>query len=182
MYPVSTRQTLNRKYIQSECWYVIYTRPNFEKRVAQNLKELGFLIYLPLQKSLRHWNDRKAWIETPLFRSYVFIKTNLKRKDQAYKVKGILKYVRIGSKLAVLREQEIEWIKQLCLYESKITIEFENLEVGKKVEIREGALKGLTGFLTDVDDNRKVRIHIESLNCFASIQLDYNSISLKNIS
>ena len=182
MNSISNKTSLSREYMDQENWYVLYTRPNSEKRINLKLREFGLLSYLPLQKELRHWNDRKVWIETPLFKSYVFIKANLKEKEKAYKVKGILNFVRVGSKLAVLSEEEIERIKKLCSYEGKITIEFENLEVGKQVEIREGVLKGLTGLLTEVNDNRKVRITIKGLNCFASVAVDFDSISLKYIS
>ena len=68
---------LNRDSVDQDNWYVLYTRPNFEKRINKELNELGFYSYLPLQKELRQWNDRKVWIESPLFKSYLFIKISL---------------------------------------------------------------------------------------------------------
>ena len=124
MYTRTKKINLLRRHIYNECWFVLYTRPNFEKIIDKKLKELGFHSYLPLQKELRHWNDRNVWIETPLFRSYIFIKTNLKKKDRAFKVNGILNYISFGSQLATLSEEEINRIKQLCSYDSRITIEF----------------------------------------------------------
>lgn len=181
MYAMTKKLNLFRRYVEHEHWFVLYTRPNFEKIIDKKLKELGFNTYLPLQKVLRRWNDRILWIETPLFRSYIFIKTNLKKKDRAFKVNGILNYVSFGSQLAVISEQEIERIKQICSYNGKISIEFENLESGNKVEICEGVLKGLKGFLTGIKDNRKIHILIESLNCFASVTIDSDNVSLKYI-
>ena len=177
---------MNNKYVinnyeDPERWYVLYTRPNMEKQVNKNLKAFGFNSYLPLQKELRHWNDRNVWIETPLFRSYVFLKIRFKTKDLVFKVNGILKYVCIGPEFAILTEQEISRIKQLCLYEGKITIDFERLKAGKEVEICEGVLKGLRGCLLEISDNRKIRISIESLNCFASVTIDFDSVSLRYI-
>jgi transcriptional antiterminator RfaH len=183
MHTISNKMDLLRNRIDRECWFVLYTRPNFEKIIHRNLKEQGFHSYLPLQKELRHWNDRTVWIETPLFRSYVFIKTSLKNKDRAFEVNGILNYVSFGSQLAVLNEGEIDKIKRLCLYDGKVTIEFENTGTGKNsVEICDGALKGLRGYLTEAEDNKKVRIYIESLNCFAAVSIDSNSVSFKYIS
>jgi len=40
-------------------WYAIYTRPRAEKQVAERLHEKGIHVYLPLQKKLRQWSDRK---------------------------------------------------------------------------------------------------------------------------
>lgn len=173
---------LNRDSVDQDNWYVLYTRPNFEKRINKELNELGFYSYLPLQKELRQWNDRKVWIESPLFKSYLFIKISLREKDLAFKVDGILRYVRIGSELARLSEQEINRIKQLCMYEGNIIIDYEKVGIGKKVEFSEGVLKGLKGILVETNDNRKVKINIGSLNCFANVIVDFDLISLKYIS
>lgn len=172
---------LLRRHIDNECWLVLYTRPNFEKIIDKKLRELGFNTYLPLQKELRHWNDRSVWIETPLFRSYIFIKTNLKKKDLAFRVDGILNYVSFGSQFSTLSEEEIDRIKQLCSYQGKISIEFENPGLGTKVEISEGLLKGLKGFLVDIDDGSKIHININSLNCFAAVTIDPDSVTLQYI-
>ena len=55
-------------------WYALYTFPRFEKKVYKRLVERGIEAYLPLQKKLRKWKDRKKWIEEPLIRSYIFVK------------------------------------------------------------------------------------------------------------
>jgi transcription antitermination factor NusG len=181
MYTMAKKINLLRRHLNNEYWFVLYTRHNFEKIIYKKLKELGFNAYLPLQKELRHWNDRTVWIETPLFRSYIFIKTNLKNKDKAFRVNGILNYVSFGLQLAVLSEEEIERIKKLCSYAGKVTIELESPEVNSKVEICDGVLKGLKGYLTDVNNSRKIHINIKSLNCFASAMIDSDTVSLKYI-
>ena len=181
MYTESKRINLIRRYVDHEHWFVLYTRPNFEKIIDKKLKELGFNTYLPLQKELRHWHDRKVWIETPLLRSYIFIKTSLKKKDRVFRVNGIVNYISFSSQMAILSEEEIDRIKQLCLYQGKISIEFEQLDVGSKVEICDGALKGLRGLLTTVNNSRKIHINIKSLNCFAAVTIDSNSVSFKYI-
>jgi len=179
---ISRKIDLLKNYVDHEQWFVLYTRSNFEKIIDKKLKELGFYSFLPLRKELRHWNERKVWIETPVFKSYIFIKTKFKKKDQVFKIAGILNYVRFESQLAILSEEEINKIKQLCFYKDKITIEYDKLETGKKMEICEGVLKGLKGFLTELNGVRKIRLYIESLNCFACITMDLDSFSIKYIS
>ena len=181
MYSLSKKINLRKHYIDESHWYVLYTRPNFEKMINKNLKEQGLHSYLPLQKELRYWNDREVWIETPLFRSYIFIKTSLKEKDKVFSNYGIIKYVRIGSQIAIIKEDEIDRIKKLCMYQGKVNIEFENKIVGRKVEICNGVLKGLKGFLTEFDNDRRVHIYIEGLNCFANVTVDLDFVFLKYI-
>ena len=179
---ISQKLSIIKAEITPKFWFVLYTRPNFEKWIDKNLTELGFNSYLPVRKEVRFWNDRKAIIETPLFRSYVFVKNTMQNKNKVFQVEGIVKFVSFGTKPAILNEQEIDRIKKLCVFEGKVNIEYECLEYGRKVEICEGALKGLTGFITEVNGNNNIRIQIESLNCFACVTLNHNSIALKYIS
>ena len=59
-------------------WVALYTNPRAEKKVDQNLREAGFESYLPLRRELHTWSDRKKWVETPLLKSYAFVRiTNL---------------------------------------------------------------------------------------------------------
>ena len=57
-------------------WHVIYTKSKWEKKVDELLMQKGFESWCPVQKQERQWSDRKKIIETPLFRSYVFIKAS----------------------------------------------------------------------------------------------------------
>ena len=181
MYSLNRETYLRNRHIDESLWYVLYTRPNLEKVINKNLKEQGLHSYLPLQRELRYWNDREVWIETPLFRSYIFIKTSLKEKDKVFSTYGIIRYVKLGSQLAIIKEDEIDRIKQLCLYQGDVNIEFENKIVGRKVEICNGVLKGLKGFLTEFDNDRRVHIYIEGLNCFANVTVDLDFVFLKYI-
>ena len=54
-------------------WYALYTKPRKEQKVAQQLEELGFVVYLPLKVEVKQWSDRKKKVISPLFSSYVFI-------------------------------------------------------------------------------------------------------------
>ncbi len=48
-------------------WYLIYTRSRHEKKVAELLKEKNILHFLPMQKKVKNWDDRKKTVLTPLF-------------------------------------------------------------------------------------------------------------------
>ncbi len=160
-------------------WYVLYTRPNAEKRAGLDLQKIGFESYVPLQKELRHWKDRKRWVETPLFKSYVFIKSDNKERERAFKVNGILRYVSFNGQIAKLKEEEIEKIRLLCKSESRITIDFNNLEIGQNVLICEGPLMGLRAKLVNIKKHSKIKIYIEGLSCFASILLDTQKVKIQ---
>ena len=63
---------------QNKKWIAVYTKPRHEKTVEKELQKKGFEVYLPLLKQRRKWSDRKKWVEFPLFRSYIFVKTEIK--------------------------------------------------------------------------------------------------------
>jgi len=54
-------------------WYAVYTRPKWEKKVAELLSRKRIENYCPLHKSIKQWSDRKKTIFEPLFNSYVFV-------------------------------------------------------------------------------------------------------------
>ena len=172
--------TNNRSHLNKiKKWYVLYTRPNAEKRACLDLQKIGFESYVPLQKELRHWKDRKRWLETPLFKSYVFIKSNNKDRERVFKVNGILRYVSFNGQPAKLKEEEIEKIKLLYKSESKITIDFNDLEIKQDILICEGPLMGLRAKLANVKKHSKIQIYIEGLSCFASILLDTQKVKIQ---
>jgi len=55
-------------------WYVLTTRSRHEKKSEQFLKNRGFEVFLPVQKVMRKWSDRKKMVEVPLFSGYLFIR------------------------------------------------------------------------------------------------------------
>src|SRR5258708_22512391 len=66
-------------YVEDPCaWYVLYTRHQHEKTVAQILMSRGFETLLPLYSTARRWKDRTKLVCLPLFPCYVFLKGGLK--------------------------------------------------------------------------------------------------------
>ena len=74
-------------------WYVLYTMPRNEKKVAQRLSEAGYIVYCPLQKVRRQWSDRTKVVEEPLFKSYLFIQIEDSRRDEVFSFPGTVRYI-----------------------------------------------------------------------------------------
>ena len=54
-------------------WFVLYTRPGCERKVAELLEKKHVEVYCPLSKTNKQWSDRKKPALQPLFSSYVFV-------------------------------------------------------------------------------------------------------------
>ena len=50
-------------------WFVLYTKPQFELKVAKSLKSLGIQAYCPVYKHIKQYSDRTKKVEKPLLKS-----------------------------------------------------------------------------------------------------------------
>ncbi|MBX2842510.1 MAG: UpxY family transcription antiterminator, partial [Flammeovirgaceae bacterium] len=126
-------------------WYVIYTKPKNEKKVNQRLVDKNIQTFLPLQKTLRQWSDRKKKVEVPVFSSYLFVRIDIKNKYDVLETYGVVRFVNYLGKPAIVREHEIEAIQ--FLLNNYTEIKAESLSIGSRLEIKAGALKGNTGIV-----------------------------------
>jgi len=153
-------------------WFVVTTKPRAEKQISKRLSAIRIEHYLPLQKQLRQWHDRKKWVEQPLFTGYLFVKTEEQLRSRVFEVGGILKYLSFNGVIATVPEQEIRRIRQLCAAAQPVTVQQGRLSEGDEVEIIAGQLSGLRGRLIQAGEQQKIRIAIPSLGCFATVEID----------
>jgi transcriptional antiterminator RfaH len=146
-----------------KAWYAIYTRSRTEKQVHSLLLETGIETYLPLQKTLKQWSDRKKWVEEPLFRSYIFVCISPPEYYRVLNVAGVVRYVCFEGKAVAIPPQQIEAIRQFVAGGDELPGVELNLLPGTKVDIIEGPMKGISGELIKIMGRKKVRIGIDGL-------------------
>jgi transcriptional antiterminator RfaH len=142
-------------------WFAVYTRSNYEKKVYALLEKQSIETYLPIQKSLRQWSDRKRWVEEPLIRSYIFVKISEKQYFQVLNTPGVVCFVTFSGKAAVIPPAQIEILRRLLTTDITLEVSTEALRPGDTVEIIAGKLLGITGELIEHKGNKKVVIRIE---------------------
>lgn len=157
-------------------WYVLTTKPKFEKKVNQGLNKVNIISYLPLQKRLRVWNDRKKWVETPLFPSYIFVKIDERERNDVFGVPGIVRYISQCGKASILKEEEMERIERLCSYLGEVEIERRKIQVGEEVQIISGHFRGMKGHVISSKGTSRFCISIPGLDSFATIEIDKEQI------
>ena len=151
-------------------WIAIYTKSRHEKVVAKKLVENGFEVYLPMLKEKRKWSDRKKWVEFPMFKSYIFVKTELKNSLFALQVSGVVKIIRFGEKIATLKESNIQAIK-LMLEGGYNPKPIEYFIKGDPVEVKDGPLKGLIGEVTQIDRDNHLIIRVDAIQHSISVKI-----------
>jgi transcriptional antiterminator RfaH len=144
-------------------WYAIYTKSRAEKKTASELAKRGLKVYLPLQKTIRSWSDRKKTVELPLIPSYLFIKINICSYFDVLNTKGVVKFVCFCGKPVPIPEWQIKNLKILLNSDERFEIILENFEIGERVFIDKGSLIGLRGILIEHRAKHNVLIRIDSI-------------------
>ena len=155
----------------SKNWLAVYTKPRHEKGVEKEFQKKGFEVYLPILKERRKWSDRKKWVEFPLFRSYVFVRTKIKNTLFVLQTPGVVKVIKFGEEVAVVRNESIEAIK--LMIEGGYNPEPLNYFIkGDPVEVKDGPLKGLVGEVIRLDKNDRLVVRVDAIQHSISIQID----------
>lgn len=149
-------------------WYVLYTKPRTEKRVAETLEQMGFEVYCPLTTEIKQWKDRKKKLRSPLFKSYVFIKLEEKKRNLVFDVPGVVRYLFWLGKPAVVRNEEIEIIKEWLDDEKVMDVKVEHLNEGDRIIIKNGAFKDQEAIIREVG-KRKMRLILPKLGCTVEV-------------
>lgn len=143
-------------------WYAVYTKPRWEKKVADGLRRNRFESYCPLNKVVRQWSDRKKMIEEPLFTSYVFVQLQIKELTEVRKIDGVVNFVYWLGKPAIIRDAEIQDIKDFLNNYQNVRLEKSPVNINDAVQVVNGPLIELQGHVISVN-NKTARIAIKSL-------------------
>ena len=130
---------------QTKSWYVLYTKPRHEKKLAERLQSEGWMVYCPLKKMTKQWSDRKKVVEEALFPSFIFIKCQEQDRDQVFVHASALRYLYWLRKPAVVRSEEIESIRHWMGEVNHDSITVESIPIGSKVRLGAGPLMGQLG-------------------------------------
>ncbi len=157
-------------------WHALYTFPRFEKKVLKFLHDKGIIAYLPLQKKLRKWKDRKKWVEEPLFRSYIFVKVSEKEYYEAVNTQGIVKYVTFSGKAVKIPEIQMDALQRLVESDQEFVISIKKFKQGDKIRINKGPFAGFEGEMINYKGGKKMLIRFEQIGCSFLIEIPVTSI------
>ncbi|MFZ2285649.1 MAG: UpxY family transcription antiterminator [Bacteroidales bacterium] len=172
--PGKTDAPVNKK--PGRAWYAVYTNSRAEKRVSDRITEMGIETFLPLQKTLRQWSDRRKLIEKPLISSYVFVRAVPKEFFPIRTTDGVVKFIMIQGKPVAIPEQQITNLRILCGSDADVEVSSDVYAKGDMVEVIVGSLTGLKGELIRVGRKHKVVIRIIQPGMNLTVDIKTNAI------
>ncbi len=151
-------------------WYVIYTKPAAELKVAKQLQSQGIEAYCPSYTELRQWSDRKKKVRCPYFRSYVFVRVAAKDRNRVFSTAGVVRYLYWLGKPAIIRNGEMADLRNYLDGNTAGEVRIEQLRVGDRVSLASGILKDSVGVLDEIGTTR-VRMILPALGCKVVVRI-----------
>jgi len=169
-------------------WYIVHTYSNFEKKVAETIKEQAKAqgledafdeVLVPIEEVVEVRRGQKVNAERKFFPGYVLVKMDM--SDEAYhlvkntpKVTGFL-----GSqkKPAPVSQNEVDRILhqvQEGIERPKPSITF---EVGESVRVCDGPFASFSGLVEDVDEERtRLKVAVSIFGRATPVELEYAQV------
>ena len=148
-------------------WIAALVQMCMEKKVGERLTKLGVENYVPTQTEIRQWSDRKKKVERVVIPMVVFVHTDEKTERTLRMHSFIRKILTYPGQTAaaVIPDDQIDRLKfMLKQADSPVELREQHLQVGDRVRIVRGALKGLEGELCkSVPEKSMVAIRIDGL-------------------
>ncbi|MEN2415102.1 UpxY family transcription antiterminator [Flavobacterium mesophilum] len=150
-------------------WYVLYTKPKWEKKVAERLTQIGIECYCPLITQVKQWSDRKKKVELPLFNSYVFVQLAEIDRNSVFNIPGVVRYLFWLGKPAIVRDEEINIIKSSLQASNVSDISVSSIQVGDKIKLESGVFSNQDAIVQEVSNTHYILV-LESLGCVLKIK------------
>ena len=133
-------------------WYVLYTKPQNERKIAARLKNIGIEAYCPLRTEIRQWSDRKKKMKVPLLPSMLLVNVQENARNMVYQVPGVQRYMFWLGKPAMVSQKEVDALQEMETQKNNDKLKVETLKPGAKLDLtkmgfhaQEGTVKYVSG-------------------------------------
>tara|TARA_Y100001954_G_scaffold147330_1_gene156768 strand:- start:323 stop:781 length:459 start_codon:yes stop_codon:yes gene_type:complete len=141
-------------------WFVVYTKSRFEKKVEQRLLAYGIEAYCPTRKEIRLWSDRRKKVDVPLLPSMVLVKMNEKDVNDVFNISGVLRYMFWLGKRAIVRQKEVDSLKNLLKTNKILNKEVTKFNPGDRINIE--GFNNQDGIIDKIS-NKTAWVYLEDL-------------------
>jgi transcription antitermination factor NusG len=156
-------------------WYVAFTRPRCEKKVAQYCEREGFAATLPCYRAVHKYRGKTVTFQKPLFPNYVFLQLPPFQRQKVYQ------HDRVANVLDV-PDQEL-FARQLAdilrALETNLEVRLApQISAGSRVRIKYGPLRGLEGWVELRTGTVLVQLRLDFIGQAAAVRMHASELEL----
>ncbi len=153
-------------------WLALYTKSRHEKSIHLHLEKMRIESFLPLRHIKRRWSDRTVTVEEPLFKSYVFVRTDTNHRRDVLQSKGAVKFISVGGTPIAIEDTVIDSLRSF-VNEAIAADPFPYLHPGDRVKVQKGVFKGIEGFIMRKDDKKcRLVIVVDAIQTSIALEVD----------
>ena len=169
-------------------WYSISVLSNFEKRVAENIKEAVIQnsledeieqVLVPTEEVLEVRRGKKVQSERRFMPGYVLVR--MKMTDKSYHlIKGtnrVTGFLGQQGKPVPLADSEVARIINQVEEGAEKPRALISYEVGEQVNVIDGPFEGFAGLVEEVDDvNNRLKVSVSIFGRATPVELEYSQV------
>lgn len=152
-------------------WFAVHVRTRHETAIASFLEAKGYEQFVPLYKFKKRWSDRVKVLEAPLFPGYLFCRFDPQFRLPILKTPGVIQIIGYNRVPTPINEAEMSAI-QTVIESGMQTQPWPFLEVGERVRIGSGSLRGLDGIVVKMKENHRLVISVTLLRRSVAVEID----------
>jgi transcription antitermination factor NusG len=152
-------------------WFAVHVRTRHETAIASFLDAKGYEQFVPLYKFKKRWSDRVKVLEAPLFPGYLFCRFDPQFRLPILKTPGVIQIIGYNRIPTPIDETEISAI-QTVIESGLQTQPWPFLEVGERVRIGSGSLRGLDGIVVKMKENHRLVVSVTLLRRSVAVEID----------
>lgn len=161
-------------------WLAVYTKPRWEKKVAELFNKKGLENYCPLIKVQKQWSDRKKIVFEPLISSYVFVNIEENQQITVRETPGVINFVYWLGRPALVNYHDIIRIKKFLNEYENVRAEKIDIRLNDKVRIVSGPLMMEEGRVVSIRKNT-VKLILPNLGYHLIAEIRRDNIELASV-
>jgi transcriptional antiterminator RfaH len=159
-------------------WYVVQTHPHAESRAMEQLRQQGFVTYLPkLLKQRRHARKVETVIR-PLFPRYLFVLVDIttQRWRAIHSTIGVTALLGGADGPVALQDGTIERLREQEGVDGFFHCKTVPFVRGAAIRVVDGLFASCSGWFEAMSDNQRVAILLDLLGKPVRVVLDAHSV------
>jgi transcription antitermination factor NusG len=171
---------MSQRHAGVEEWYALTVKPRHDKAVASTLEIKGYQTLVPTYKKRHKYAARLKESELPLFPGYVFCRLDPLARLPILMTPGVIQILGAGRMPIPINETEMASLQSAI--RANVDLQpWPHLQVGQKVRITDGSLKGVEGEIMSCQRRLRLVLSITLLQRSVLLEIDRDCVSLESI-